>query len=92
MTKQTSVAVYRHVIPVDGYEYEIVDSGPPLHVGCRTENAVEFWAFHTPGAPKRNYIVIATGAEVPASLLYHGTAISPGGHLVWHLFEDKSTP
>lgn len=80
--------VYRHEIPVDDRWHPLQFAGPVLHVACRNVNTVEVWAMNTPGPkPTRSFRVYGTGQSLPPDLHYVGTALAPGGGLVWHLFE-----
>lgn len=82
--------IFRYEVPVDG-RWHIVTSGPVLHVGCRDEDFVEFWA----DAPEegvvaetRHFRVFGTGHPMPDGLVYVGTAVAPGDRYVWHLVSD----
>lgn len=81
--------IYRYQVPVGGV-HVLALAGPVLHVACRDENVVEFWAPHSDELPlqERRFTVVGTGHPVPdGPWQYHGTAIAPGGRLVWHLLE-----
>lgn len=84
--------VFRYEVPVDDRWHDIELSGPILHVDCRDPRIVEFWALCTTnGAPARtvSFTVVGTGHLQPDG--YHvGTAIAPGGQLVWHLFRKAA--
>ena len=84
--------IYRYEVPVDD-RWHIFKCGPPLHVACRNPDVVEFWArprnedtdeFVDP----QHFRVYGTGQEIPDEVRYVGTAIEPGGSLVWHLHSD----
>lgn len=78
--------IHRYEIPVDGEWHRVPGSSPTLHVACRDPYVVEFWAFSNPDAPGREYCVVGTGQPFPdRNVMYGGTAIAPGGSLVWHL-------
>lgn len=79
-------AVYRYEVPVDDRWHPLQFAGPVLHVACRNMHVVELWAMNTPG-PTRSFRVYGTGHSLPPDLEYVGTALAPGGQLVWHLFE-----
>lgn len=84
--------VFRYEVPVDDQWHDLELSGPILHVDCRDPRVVEFWALHTPGywcKRTESFTVIGTGHLQPDG--YHvGTAIAPGGQLVWHLFRKAA--
>jgi len=81
-------AIYRYEIPVDDRWHPLQLSGEVLHVDCRTMHAVEVWARHTDGPTvTRSFRVYGTGQPLLDGLAYIGTAIVPGGQLVWHLME-----
>lgn len=69
-------AIHRYEVPVDDRWHPLQLSGDILHVDCRNMHVVELWAMHT-GDPKST-----------RSFRVYGTAIAPGGQLVWHLFES----
>jgi hypothetical protein len=80
--------IYRYEVPVDDRWHPLQFSGPVLHVACRNPYAVELWALHTDEPkPTRSFRIYGTGQPLPDGLEYIGTALAPGGQLVWHLFE-----
>lgn len=87
MTKR----IYRYEVPVDDC-WHIIRSGKPLHVACRQLDTVEFWAASPDdmagSGEERHFRVYGTGHPMPDALTYVGTALAPGGHLVWHLVAD----
>lgn len=80
-----SRAIYRYEVPVDGQWHQIDGCSPALYVACRDLDTVEFWAYPIPGAPGRQFCVYGTGQPIDEHATYIGTAIVPGGSLVWHL-------
>jgi len=87
-----SVAIHRYEVPVDDRAHVIALRGSIVHVWCRDPEVVEFWAFDDASVPKdsRSFRVFGTGQPLPQGQLgarYVGTAITPGGALVWHLCE-----
>lgn len=76
--------IYRYEVPVDDC-WHLIRCSPVLHVACRTTDVVEFWAHPIENAPARLFRVYGTGHEIDDQAMYSGTAIAPGGHLVWHL-------
>ena len=82
-------AIYRYEIPVDDRWHPLQLSGRIVHVDCRSMHAVEVWALHTDGPQAvRTFRVYGTGQPLPPGIDYVGTAIAPGGKLVWHLIES----
>lgn len=79
--------ILRYEVPVDGDWHAISGHSTPVHVNCREQDVVEFWAWEREDldlAPME-YTVIGTGHRVSGPCSYVGTALAPGGHLVWHL-------
>jgi hypothetical protein len=87
--------IYRYEVPVDDQWHELKLWGNPQAVNCRDPRVVEFWCRHPVANAlvdfdiARSFIVIGTGHRVPVDARYWGTAIAPGGQLVWHLLEAK---
>ncbi|MBD9721966.1 hypothetical protein PV755_09505 [Streptomyces caniscabiei] len=79
--------VYRFEVPVDDRWHEIPACSTPLHVDCRDPRIVEFWAWRRDDLPAWHLRVYGTGQPIPDGTKYRGTALAPGGHLVWHLIE-----
>lgn len=77
--------IHRHEIPVDDQWHAISGYGEPVYVACRNPDVVEFWAFRRPDLCDREYRVYGTGHSIDGPGAYVGTAIAPGGKLVWHL-------
>jgi hypothetical protein len=86
-------AIYRYEVPADGEPHRHILGGPVVHVASRSVDAVEFWAVYDVDGvqQQRAFQVVGTGHEIPASATYVGTAVAPGGWLVWHLFEMGGT-
>lgn len=82
-------AIYRYEVPVDGREHRHILGGPVVAVGSRMVDVVEFWAIHDDDGmqQQRAFVVVGTGQEIPDGATHIGTAVAPGGLLVWHLFE-----
>ncbi|MDX2838014.1 hypothetical protein PV377_03170 [Streptomyces ipomoeae] len=81
-------AIYRYEVPVDDRWHPLQLSGRIVHVDCRDVHAVEVWAIHTNDLPEtRTFRVYGTGHTLPPDVQHVGTAIAPGGQLVWHLIE-----
>lgn len=80
--------IFRYEVPVD-FRWHIIRCGPPLHVACRQPGTVEFWAADSDvPVEERHFTVFGTGRPMPDGLVYVGTAMEPGGRLVWHLMSD----
>jgi hypothetical protein len=80
--------IYRYEIPVDDRWHAVDLSGPIVHVASRSMRSVELWAVHgDKPATRRGFRVYGTGHPIPGDATYVGTAIPPGGQLVWHLLE-----
>jgi hypothetical protein len=82
----------RYEVPVDDQWHRIDHLQDVVHVDCRDADVVEFWATDpvAVSAIKRHweYRVFGTGQpDVEGS--YVGTALSPSGLLVWHLFRRE---
>lgn len=85
-------AIYRYEIPVDDNWHNIPLSGAILHVATRQPDRVELWALNSGGSKAdRMFRVYGTGQPIPDGAVHIGTAIIPGGLLVWHLFEFAQT-
>lgn len=86
-------AVYRYEVPVDDSWHRLELSGEVLHVAARSVDVVEVWAKHTGGTKLNRYFtVVGTGHPWPhrgdpRHVKHVGTALIPGGALVWHLLE-----
>lgn len=90
-SRSMSDAIFRYEVPVDDRWHRIELSGALYSVGCRTIDVVEFWALSSGGpAISRDFRVYGTGHPLPAEFEYVGTAVAPGGALVWHLVERPS--
>ena len=77
--------VLRHEIPVDDQVHEVVLRGPILHVATRRPEVVEVWCQDENRTRGVRLLVVGTGHPWPDGAFYLGTAIVPGGALVWHL-------
>jgi len=87
-----SRTIFRSVIVVDDGWQTLSLTGPILHIGTRQEDAIEIWHIHDDEAAtaERAFIVVGTGRRLaPALASYVGTAITPSGRYVWHLFEHE---
>jgi hypothetical protein len=81
-------AIYRYEVPVDDQWHAMQLSGPILHIDCRNPRVVELWALNSGGPTvTRGFRVFGTGQPLPDNVGHIGTAIAPGGQLVWHLME-----
>lgn len=78
--------ILRYEVPVDDRWHTILEHGVVLHVECRRPDVVEFWAWERPGLTlPTEYRVYGTGHTVDSPGSHVGTAVAPGGLLVWHL-------
>ena len=85
-----SERIFRYEVPVDDEVHEIRLSGDPVAVFCREHGVVEFWAtvaHKDADGRARLFTVVGTGHSFPSFGKYIGTAVAPGGYLVWHLIE-----
>lgn len=83
-----SRTIYRHEIPVDDQWHAIDLTGDIVHVASRSVHTVEIWVIHgSQAASRRGFRVYGTGQPIPDDVTHVGTAIPPGGDLVWHLME-----
>ncbi len=84
--------VLRELVPVDDQVHELAVTGPIVHVAARREDAVDVWWVYDSDVPERVLLVrvFGTGHLVPAGPEYLGTAVTPSGRLVWHLFADPA--
>jgi hypothetical protein len=82
-------SIFRYAVPVDDEWHTLTLSGPIVHVATRHVDFVEVWATTNGTMQYREFRVFGTGHPWPedAGLAYVGTAIAPGGALVWHLVE-----
>ena len=85
-------AIHRYEVPVGG-PHRLILGGPILHVASRITDTVEFWAIHDDDGiqQQRAFQVVQTAEEIPDGARHVGSAIAPGGRLVWHLFELESS-
>ena len=83
--------VFRNTIPVDDNWHTIEVAGPVLHIATRGEDYVEVWFLDDSAvvAHDRTFRVYATG-QVGVEGKHIGTAITPSGRFVWHLFEKSA--
>lgn len=85
---QPTTRILRYEVPVDDQWHLLpVVGASVLHVGCRNQRIVEFWAREAEAGDGEvlAFRVYGTGQPAPAAAHYEGTAIAPGGRLVWHL-------
>lgn len=81
-------SIYRYEVPVDDAWHDLELRGKIVHVASRRIDVVEVWAIHDEQARplKRRVRVFGTGHPLPKQARRHlGTAIPPGGQVVWHL-------
>jgi hypothetical protein len=84
-------AIFRYEVPVDDEWHEFDLTADVLHVAARRVDTVEFWSLNEqdqPAATSR-FRVVGTGHSVDPNWVHRGTAIAPGGMLVWHLMQEN---
>jgi hypothetical protein len=79
--------ILRYEIPVDDQWHPLQLSGDIVHVDSRNPRVVELWAISGGPTATRGFRVFGTGQPLPDNVKHIGTAIPPGGQLVWHLLE-----
>ena len=81
-----SDSVYRYEVPIDD-QWHKISSTKPLHVGCRKDDAVKFWARALGGYYYLEYRVYGTGHLIEDSnAIYIGTTYAAATTaIVWHL-------
>lgn len=90
MTAQMSARILRYEVPVDDHWHTLTLPGPIVHIATRRPEVVEVWATDDGvGSQELDLIVVGTGQPYPAGgdVCHRGTAIVPGGALVWHLMQ-----
>lgn len=86
MKASEATQIFRYEVPVDDQWHVIPGCSGVLHVGCRELETVEFWANPVPESMySRAFRVYGTGHAIEPGAMYVGTAVAPGGSLVWHL-------
>lgn len=81
-------SIYRYEIPVDDQWHTLDLTGDIVHIASRSVHTVELWAINEDRpSNRRGFRVYGTGQPIPGDVLHVGTAIPPGGELVWHLIE-----
>lgn len=92
-TEIGTTRILRFEVPVDGrFHFLRVPCNGILHVGCRSERAVEFWIRESrAGDEVRAFQVFGTGEPIREGTQYEGTAVAPGGRLVWHLLSASAS-
>lgn len=83
-------SVRRWVIPADDEWHGLDLHGPVLLVATRAEVYVELWTEHDDDAPGRRRWFRIVGTGQPTEGAHVGSAITPSGRLVWHLYERVS--
>lgn len=78
--------ILRETIPVDDQFHQLPDR--VVHVAARCEDAVDVWWLDDSDVPAQDMKVrvFGTGHLVPADADYLGSAVTPSGRFVWHLF------
>lgn len=83
--------VLRYTVPVDDCWHAIDLSGPIRHIATRGLDYVEIWAETGGMSQSRRFRVYGTGHLIPDDATYVGTVLTPGGQLVWHLYEASES-
>lgn len=80
--------VLRWVIPADDQWHEISANGGIVHVATRAEPYAEVWSIVNDDLPDevRRLRIYGTGAPLDPEGHYVGSAVTPSGRLVWHVF------
>lgn len=89
MSENTRRAL-RWSVPVDD-QWHPIGGGQVLHVDARSNGTVEVWTLETtsttPLSVPRTVRVYGTGHPIAEADTEHiGTALTPDGALVWHVF------
>lgn len=82
--------IYRFTVPILNGVATHFFIGKIVHVECKTEDTVDFWAEidnKQVSYTARKFEVYPTGVEIPDDAQYIGTAVSPSRIYVWHLME-----
>ncbi len=74
-------------VPVDDQWHTRTLQGPIVHVATRHVSEVELWFVHDPAIEPADRRLRVVGTGHPMLGRYVGTALAPGGQLVWHLVE-----
>jgi hypothetical protein len=84
--------IHRAELPVDDRPHGIDLTGDIIHAAARHEDAVDVWYLARPPEQepmRRSFQIVGTGQPLPIWLGRHqGTAITPDGHMVWHVLEN----
>ncbi|MBM0235939.1 hypothetical protein JNW88_00355 [Micromonospora sp. ATA32] len=91
MPTTTTARILRFEVPVDDRWHILTLPGPIVHIATRRPDVVEVWATTDGCYPQEHDLrVYGTGEPYPAdcgNVCHVGTAIAPGGALVWHLMQ-----
>lgn len=96
MTTEPTARILRFEVPVDDQWHLLAvprgTIGQPsvLHVFCRNERVVEFWSRESNHGEVVAFRVFGIGQPTPAAARYEGTAVAPGGRLVWRLLSAST--
>lgn len=81
--------VLRWAIPADDEWHEVNANGGIVHVATRAEPYAEVWTIVHDDRPEEKRMLRAYGTGQPVTATdaaYVGTAVTPSGRLVWHVF------
>jgi hypothetical protein len=78
----------RWTIPADDQWHEVNANGGIAFVATRAEPYAEVWTIVHDDFPEENRSlrIYGTGAPIDSGGDYIGSAITPSGRLVWHVF------
>ncbi len=85
--------IHRFEVPVDDQTHVLrfpIDS--IKHVAARDPYFVEVWAEVNPGRDVQRTVVqvYGTGQPIPDNVEHIGSAITPSGTFVWHLYGSRA--
>lgn len=91
MPPATTARILRYEVPVNDQWHTLTLAGPIVHIATRRHDVVEVWAT-TDGYGEQDHDLLVIGTGQPydfenGNVCHIGTAIVPGGELVWHLMQ-----
>lgn len=84
--------VLRWELPVDDRWHVLSLTGSIVHVATRHEDRVELWSVEDSEGKllQHAFRVVGTGQPLAPALVTHvGSAVTPSGDYVWHVFEHE---
>lgn len=87
--------VFKYDIPLTRATFDMPDGARIVHVACQHDaSSVQLWAEVDDATltRRRQFHIFGTGHPIPEDtggreFIHVGTAIAPGGALVWHVYE-----